>query len=110
MLSTVLDNEQYVFVFDAVGKSSFAKCKPLLKEKGIYSWSDGLENIPLALITPLFGGKKVVFFPPNNITGELNFMPLKQHLQNTGINTRKGKSEVFNGRHFSFNVWLRRRM
>jgi NADPH:quinone reductase-like Zn-dependent oxidoreductase len=68
------DNEQYDFVFDAVGKSSFAKCKPLLKEKGIYSWSDGLENILLALITPLFGRKKVVFFPPNNITGELNFI------------------------------------
>ena len=68
------DDERYDFVFDAVGKVSFAKCKKLMKKKGIYSWSDGLENILLALITPLFGGKKVVFFPPSNIRGELNFI------------------------------------
>lgn len=68
------DDERYDFVFETVGKSSFAKCKRLLKKKGIYSWSDGLENIFLSLVTPLFGGKKVVFLPPKNIKGELNFI------------------------------------
>ena len=55
------DNEQYDYVFDAVGKTSFFKCKPLLNKKGIFSSSAGLENLFLALITPLFGGKRVLF-------------------------------------------------
>ncbi len=29
-------NQKFDFIFDAVGKSSFGECKPLLKEKGIY--------------------------------------------------------------------------
>ena len=68
------DNEQYDFVFDAVGKSTFGKCKPLLKENGIYTSTDGFENIWLALITPLLGGKKVVFLPPRNAKAALNFI------------------------------------
>jgi NADPH:quinone reductase-like Zn-dependent oxidoreductase len=57
------DNEQYDLVLDAVGKSSFLKCKPLLTKKGIFTSSGGAENALLALITPLFGGKKVIFPP-----------------------------------------------
>jgi len=52
------------FVFDAVGKSSFGQCKPLLNKKGIYISTElgkNSENIFLALITPIFGGKKVIF-------------------------------------------------
>lgn len=51
-------------VFDAVGKSSFGQCKPLLKKRGIYMSTElgkNAENIFLALITPIFGGKKVLF-------------------------------------------------
>ncbi len=54
----------YDVVIDAVGKSTFFKCKKLLKPHGIYfstelgPWS---QNIFLALITPLLGGKKVLF-------------------------------------------------
>jgi NADPH:quinone reductase-like Zn-dependent oxidoreductase len=55
------DNERYDFVFDAVGKSSFFKCKKLLKKKGIYTSSGGAINLLLIFITPLFGGKKVAF-------------------------------------------------
>ena len=33
-------NEKYDFIFDAVGKRTFGKCKPLLKEKGIYISSE----------------------------------------------------------------------
>jgi NADPH:quinone reductase-like Zn-dependent oxidoreductase len=61
------DSEAYDYVFDAVGKSSFWKCKRLLKKMGIYAPTDGMLNLFLALITPLFGGKKVVFSPPRNI-------------------------------------------
>ena len=51
-------------VFDAVGKSSFGKCKPLLKEKGIYMSTElgyMSQNPFLALVTPLLGGKKLLF-------------------------------------------------
>src|SRR4030095_2398265 len=55
------DNEQYDFVIDAVGKSSFAKCKRLLKKNGTYAPSGGAENLFLVLINPLLGGKKFYF-------------------------------------------------
>jgi NADPH:quinone reductase-like Zn-dependent oxidoreductase len=68
------DSEQYDFVFDAVGKSSFIKCKRLLKKNGIYTSSGGAINMLWVLITPLLGGKKVPFLPPKNIKGALNFI------------------------------------
>ena len=57
-------DEKFDVDFDAVGKSSFAKCKPLLKKKGIYISTElGYlsQNPFLALITPLTGGKRVLF-------------------------------------------------
>lgn len=60
---TKLD-QQFDVVFDAVGKSSFGKCKPILKKKGIYMSTElgyMSQNPFLALITPLFGGKKLIF-------------------------------------------------
>ncbi len=57
-------NDKFDLVFDAVGKSSFGKCKPLLKEKGIYISTElgyMSQNPFLALITPLLGGKKLLF-------------------------------------------------
>ena len=57
-------------VLDAVGKSSFGRCKRLLKPRGIYLSSDLgplSQNPLLALITPLFGGKRVMFpIPPKH--------------------------------------------
>ncbi len=67
------DSERYDFVFDAVGKSSFGKCKPLLKKKGIYSSSGG-PNLLALLITPLVGGKKEIFCPPKNLKACLSFI------------------------------------
>lgn len=57
-------DQKFDFIFDAVGKSSFRQCKPLLKKKGTYISTElgkNSENIFLALLTPLFGGKKVLF-------------------------------------------------
>jgi NADPH:quinone reductase-like Zn-dependent oxidoreductase len=68
------DSERYDFVFDAVGKSSFFKCKRLLKKKGVYTSSNGLINIFLIFIAPLTGGKKVVFSFPKSISEKLNFI------------------------------------
>jgi len=67
------DNDSYDFVFDAVGKSTFRKCRQLLKKKGIYISSGG-PNPALALITPLLGGKKEIFAPPKNLKACLTFI------------------------------------
>jgi NADPH:quinone reductase-like Zn-dependent oxidoreductase len=68
------DSEKYDFVFDSIGKNSFFKCKPLLKKNGMFTSSGGFENLFLVLITPLLGGKKVVFRAPKNIREGLNFI------------------------------------
>jgi len=65
------DDQRYDIVFDAVGKSSFGRCRRLLKPGGIYVSSDGgpwFQNAVLPLVTPLAGryleDKRVVFpFP-----------------------------------------------
>lgn len=63
------ERKQYDLILDAVGKSSFSKCKPQLSPKGIYISSEPgwmAQNIFLALITPLLGRKKVIFPIPVN--------------------------------------------
>ncbi len=68
--------EVYDVVLDAVGKSTFFKCKHLLKPKGVY-FSTELgpysQNPFLALITPLFGGRKVKFPIPTDSKADIIF-------------------------------------
>lgn len=59
---------KFEFIFDAVGKSSFGQCKPLLTEKGIYISTElgkNGENLFFALTTPLWRGKKLLFPIPS---------------------------------------------
>lgn len=62
------DSQTYDAVLDAVGKSSFGRCRRLLKPRGVYASSDlgpWAQNPILALVAPLLRGKKVVFpIPP----------------------------------------------
>lgn len=59
------DSERYDVVFDAVGKSSFGRCRRLLRPRGIYlSTEGGLGFLALILITPLLPGKTAMFAPP----------------------------------------------
>ena len=61
------DKVMYDFIFDAVGKSTFGKCKPLLKEKGIYISSElgpYSQNLYYALTTSISKNKKVIFPVP----------------------------------------------
>ena len=54
----------YDVIIDAVGKSTFGRCKHLLKERGIYLSSDlgpYAQNLLLALLTPLLRGRRIVF-------------------------------------------------
>ena len=61
------DEQTYDLVMDAVGKSSFGRCRRLLKPRGIYLSSDlgpKGQNPILALVTPLLRGRRVMFpFP-----------------------------------------------
>jgi NADPH:quinone reductase-like Zn-dependent oxidoreductase len=66
------DWESYDVVLDAVGKSSFGQCKPLLRPTGLYLSSDlgpGSQNPILALVTPVIGGKRVKFPIPRQDQG-----------------------------------------
>jgi len=68
---------KFEFIFDAVGKSSFGQCKPLLTEKGVYISTElgkNGENILLALTTPLWGGKKLLFPLPTITKQDVNFL------------------------------------
>lgn len=70
-------NDTFDLVFDAVGKSSFAKCKPLLEKKGLYVSTElgyMSQNPLLALVTPLFGGKKVLFPIPTISRKDVEFL------------------------------------
>jgi NADPH:quinone reductase-like Zn-dependent oxidoreductase len=70
-------NESFDLVFDAVGKSSFNKCKPLLKPNGIYISTElgyMIQNPFLALLTPLLRGKKVLFPIPTISKEDINFL------------------------------------
>lgn len=51
--------ETYDIIFDTVGKTSFSKCKGLLKPKGIFLESGiGMGILPQVILTSLAGGKK----------------------------------------------------
>lgn len=70
-------NEQFDYIFDAVGKSSFRKCKPLLKSKGIYISSElgeNWQNPLLALLSPFMINKKVKFPIPFSAKQSIEFI------------------------------------
>jgi NADPH:quinone reductase-like Zn-dependent oxidoreductase len=75
------DEQTYNYVFDAVGKVSFFKCRHLLKPGGVYISSDlGYmgQNIFLPLVTPfikpLIGHKKTIFPLPTDVHGSLSLV------------------------------------
>jgi NADPH:quinone reductase-like Zn-dependent oxidoreductase len=63
------DAQRYDAVLDSVGKSSFRRCRRLLKPGGVYQSSElgwlG-QNPLLALVTPLLRGKRVIFPIPKD--------------------------------------------
>lgn len=74
---------KFDFIFDAVGKSSFKQCKPLLTKKGIYISTElgkNGVNILLALTTPLWGGRRLLFPIPSITKKDILF--LKMLVQN----------------------------
>jgi NADPH:quinone reductase-like Zn-dependent oxidoreductase len=70
-------DEKFDVVFDAVGKSSWKKCRPLLKDNGFYMSTElgkyG-QNPFLALWTKLFSNKKVLFPIPKNNKEDIEYI------------------------------------
>ena len=82
------DDQKYDYIFDAVGKSSFAKCKPLLQPGGVYMSSElgyMAQNIFFALVTPIIGNKKVIFPVPTDLKGSILF--IKKLIENGKFKT-----------------------
>jgi len=69
---TELD-EKFDVVFDAVGKSTYGRCRQILTASGIYTSSElgpFCQNPFLAFVTPLFCKRQVRFPIPNNNSRE----------------------------------------
>ncbi len=63
------DDHTFDVVFDAVGKSSFGRCRRLLTSRGVFLWTDlgpGGQNPLLALVTPWLPGRSVLFGYPRH--------------------------------------------
>lgn len=70
-------NKQFSFVFDAVGKSSFGKCKAILKEGGVYISTElgkNGQNVFLAMIPGFLVKKRVLFPIPATKTEDMLFL------------------------------------
>jgi NADPH:quinone reductase-like Zn-dependent oxidoreductase len=68
---------RYDVVMDAVGMSSFGRCRRLLKPGGLYLSTDLgplSQNPVLALVTPLFGGRRVRFPIPRQDQGTVTYL------------------------------------
>ena len=71
------DGQRYDVVLDAVGKSSFGRCRRLLKPGGLYLSTDLgplSQNPVLALVTPLFGRRRVQFLIPRQDQGTVAYL------------------------------------
>ena len=72
--------QTYDVIFDAVGKSSFSRCKSSLKQKGVYLTTvPTLAILPQVLWTSMIGGKKARFAatglrPASAMTKDLLFL------------------------------------
>lgn len=70
-------NKIYDVILDAVGKSTFFKCKPILTKGGVYFSSElgaYSQNIFLAILTPLFSYRKVKFPIPTDSKKDIEFL------------------------------------
>lgn len=66
-----MSEEKYDYVLDAVGKSTFAKCRSLLQPGGVYLSSElgaGAQNLFLALLTPV-----IASLPGLHLAGKVKF-------------------------------------
>jgi NADPH:quinone reductase-like Zn-dependent oxidoreductase len=76
--------ERFDFVFDAVGKASFFRCRKLLKPGGTFMATDvgpWLQNLPLALWSAIRRNNRVVIPVPARGSGHAFVAFLKERMQ-----------------------------
>ena len=76
--------EKFDFVFDAVGKASYFRCRRLLKPNAVFMATDagpGWQNLPLAFRSWITGRKRVVVPLPARGSGHAFVEFLKGHMQ-----------------------------
>jgi len=69
--------ESFDFVLDAVGKTSFFRCRPLLKPDGVFAATDlgpWWQNVVLAIWSSLTGTGRVVFPTPHSSQAFVEFL------------------------------------
>ncbi|NDJ52052.1 MAG: NAD(P)-dependent alcohol dehydrogenase [Chloroflexi bacterium] len=68
--------ESYDIIFDTVGKSTFAACRPILAERGLYLVTTGnmLVNYVMTLWTSVFSKKRMIFALSVDKREALNFL------------------------------------
>jgi len=69
--------ESFDFVLDAVGKTSFFRCRPLLKPEGVFAATDlgpWWQNVILAIWSSLTGSGRVVFPTPHSSQSFVEFL------------------------------------
>jgi NADPH:quinone reductase-like Zn-dependent oxidoreductase len=69
--------ESFDFVLDAVGKTSFFRCRPLLKPNGVFAATDlgpWWQNIVLSIWSSLTGTGRVVFPMPKSSQAFVEFL------------------------------------
>lgn len=71
------EDATYDLILDAVGKSTYYKCKKLLRPKGVYISSEPGpygQNLYLPLLTSIVGGTRVIFPLPKSISDSMDFV------------------------------------
>jgi NADPH:quinone reductase-like Zn-dependent oxidoreductase len=69
--------KRFDFVFDAVGKSSFRQCKPVMKPRSIYISTElgkKGENIYLAILHTFSSGRRVLFPLPSSSKQDVQYL------------------------------------
>ncbi len=69
--------ESFDFVLDAVGKTSFFRCRPLLRPEGVFAATDlgpWWQNVVLAIWSSLTGTGRVVLPTPHNSQAFVEFL------------------------------------
>ena len=76
---------KFDFVFDAVGKTSIAACKPIMNKQSIYISTElgkNGQNVFYALFAPFLGSKKVLFPIPTINKEDVMYL---SHLMEIGV-------------------------
>ncbi len=72
--------ETFDFVLDAVGKTSFLQCRPLLKPEGVFSATDlgpWWQNVFLSIWSSLTGSGRVILPMPHSSQSFIEFLKIR---------------------------------